>query len=85
MMTLRPVPSLGRVGGIASLCCGSKGTVASVEGVVGLVQQVDSSIRPYPQHLLPRTISAQGLAGPRPRQSGAATRVMAESGLPLSF
>jgi hypothetical protein len=46
-----------------------------MERMVGHVWQVDSGVGPDPQHLLLRTVSAQGLAGRRPCQSGAAIRV----------
>jgi hypothetical protein len=55
--------------------CHSRGTAPPVTGVVGPVRQVDSGVRPYPHHLLPRTVSVQGLADPRPCQSGVVTRV----------
>jgi hypothetical protein len=41
--------------------------------MVGPVRHVDSDVRPYPQFLLPRTVSTQSLAGPQPRQSGKVT------------
>jgi hypothetical protein len=58
-----------------SLYYGSKGDCSPVEGVVGPIQQVDPGVHPYPHHMLSRTVSAQGLAGPRPCQSEVAIHV----------
>jgi hypothetical protein len=57
MMVLCPILSRGQADRMIPPTATTEGIAPPVIGVVGPVWQVDSGVHPYPQHLLPRTVS----------------------------